>query len=636
MSNKNQQTQMFFLILMCLFALIRTEEEETPNIEADYKNISSIIDSTRNSAYIRINHGIPDGQFPVFYMDYDNDKHMDIITYSQNAKTFNFSVYLYNTTQKIFTLSNETLFLLELNESSTITNVFAGNFQPNSNISFIVSVYESDTPKSFLFVKDNINNYIQKCAFNTTYIVIGDFDGDRNIEILYNNVTNNNERTIYYTKNETTQLYNTLFKTSGFSTRKISNYGNAMIDIDSDCRNDILITSENESSKKIELEIWRGSLKECKPSYSLSNTDLIELDTNYGAFVLGDFNNDGFVDILFPNKTSSEMVIYLNQYTPSHNWADNYCETHKIGIDNNKTLFNNPITFTLPDVKNIVPFPYTNSYVRLGDLRNEAYPGLILINEGENNRTVFIYRNKNDCEGKTDCTPFNFTKYANFTFEYENASNKYLKGKPLYASYFDIEEDGSLDIIIATENGIECYFNNYEYDTFFIKSETMLEEKKLSSLEVGVNYRYIVTNNNGDRRLQVSFQLAQTGNMALTLPYSLVGIGRSNNYIENFSVISNSMKPMKSGDKCPDKSEENTFTPIIPKSQLLITKKLTADDKVEWTVDLIVSPTENLLTLIIVIGVVLFVILVIIIILHIKEINEDKRQESEKFTAWFA
>ena len=160
----------------------------------------------------------------------------------------------------------------------------------------------------------------------------------------------------------------------------------------------------------------------------------------------------------------------------------------------------------------------------------------------------------------------------------------------------------------------------------------MLEEKKSSSLEVGVNYRYIVTDNNGDRRLQVSFQLAQTGNMALTLPYSLVGIGRSNNYIENYSVISNSMNP---NNDCKGKTEENTFTPIIPKSQLLITKKL-KDDKVEWTVDLIVSPTENILTLIIVIAVVLFVILVIIIILHIKEINEDKRQESEKFTAWFA
>jgi hypothetical protein len=93
---------------------------------------------------------------------------------------------------------------------------------------------------------------------------------------------------------------------------------------------------------------------------------------------------------------------------------------------------------------------------------------------------------------------------------------------------------------------------------------------------------------------------------------------------------------MKPDNDCKGKSEENTFTPIIPKSQLLITKKLNDEGEVEWKVDLKVSPTENLLTLIIVIGVVLFVILVIIIILHIKEINEDKRQESEKFTAWFA
>ena len=405
-----------------------------------------------------------------------------------------------------------------------------------------------------------------------------------------------------------------------------------MIDIDSDCRNDILITSKNDTNNDIELEIWRGSLENCKPSYSLSTNDLIKLDPNYGAFVLGDFNNDGFVDILFPNQNA--VVIYLNQYTPSHNWADNYCDTHGIGTGKDKELFSKSITITLQDVKNMVAFPNTNSYVRLGDLKNRAYPGLILISEDDKgNRTVFIYHNdKNNCEGKTDCIPFVFEKPANFTFQNGNENNKYLKGKPLYASYFDIEEDGSLDIIIATDKGIECYFNNFEHDTFFIKSETMLEEKKSSSLEVGVNYRYIVTDNDGNRRLQVSFQLAQTGNMALTLPYSLVGIGRSNNYIENYSVISNSMNP---NNDCKGKTEENTFTPIIPKSQLLITKKL-KDDKVEWTVDLIVSPTENILTLIIVIAVVLFVILVIIIILHIKEINEDKRQESEKFTAWFA
>jgi hypothetical protein len=75
---------------------------------------------------------------------------------------------------------------LTLNKSSTITNVFGGNFQPNSNISFIVSVDEVDEPKSFLFTKDNYERYTQFKSFNDTYIVIGDFDGDRRIEILYN------------------------------------------------------------------------------------------------------------------------------------------------------------------------------------------------------------------------------------------------------------------------------------------------------------------------------------------------------------------------------------------------------------------------------------------------------------------
>ena len=84
-------------------------------------------------------------------------------------------------------------------------------------------------------------------------------------------------------------------------------------------------------------------------------------------------------------------------------------------------------------------------------------------------RFYIYYNNKNNCEGKESSQPFTFTKGA--VFKIEDNNKNYLKGKPLYASYFDIEEDGSLDIIIATDKGIECYFNNYESDTFFIKSE---------------------------------------------------------------------------------------------------------------------------------------------------------------------
>ena len=595
-----------------------------------------VISSLNDQAYLRIKHGIPDGQFPIAYLDYNNDAYMDIITYSKenNTGNFTFSAFVYDTTNKNFQ-TKETLFELLLSESSVITNVFGGSLQPQQPISFIVSVYDAGQPKSFLFMKNSENNkYEQTHSFVNTNIVIGDFDGDRHVEILYND--EEGARKIYSVGKEGVKGFSELFifesqgSETDFSNRKILNYGNAMIDIDSDCRNDVLITGEPRQGG-IELEIWRGVLdNNCMLQYRISNVtnSIISLtEKSYGAFVLGDFNNDGFVDILFPIHATNKVQVYLNKHTPKHDWADNYCETHKITSGADQMLFTKPITFELSDVTEIYAAPNTNSYIRLGDLKNEAFPGFILVNKiNDSNYTVNIYHNnKNDCKdsGKDDCLPFSFKLGAMFTQE------QHLKGTPLYASYFDINEDGSLDIVIATANGIDCYFNNYVYDTFFLKGETMLETKNFASLEIGVNYRYIVTNNSGDRLNQVSFQLAQTGNMALNLPYSLVGIGRSNNYIENYSVISNSIRQ----SSCI--TEEKTFTPIIPKSQLLISKTLT-EKEVVWNVDLIVSPTENIILLVIVIGVVLFVILVIIIILHLREIKEDKQQESEKFTAWFA
>ena len=57
---------------------------------------------------------------------------------------------------------------------------------------------------------------------------------------------------------------------------------------------------------------------------------------------------------------------------------------------------------------------------------------------------------------------------------------------------------------------------------------------------------------------------------------------------------------------------------------------------VNWEIELIVNPTDMIWILIIVIAAILIVILIVIIVLHLQEIKEDKQQESEKFTAWFA
>jgi integrin alpha FG-GAP repeat containing protein 1 len=57
--------------------------------------------------------------------------------------------------------------------------------------------------------------------------------------------------------------------------------------------------------------------------------------------------------------------------------------------------------------------------------------------------------------------------------------------------------------------------------------------------------------------------------MALSLPYSLVGIGRSNNYIEYFTI----KYPVINVDN------EKEYSPIIPNSQLIIkTHQATSDE----------------------------------------------------------
>jgi len=154
-----------------------------------------------------------------------------------------------------------------------------------------------------------------------------------------------------------------------------------------------------------------------------------------------------------------------------------------------------------------------------------------------------------------------------------NQNNTYVlpPNNSYYASFMDLDENGQLDVLIVTqENSLIGYFNNYNYDVFFLKSVTLRVKNKFTTNEIGTNYRYITTNLNGNRRMDVSFQSAQTSDLSLNLPYTYMGIGRSNNYIENFQVISTS--------RIINEDNYKTFTPIIPNSQLIISRQLSEDN----------------------------------------------------------
>ena len=121
-------------------------------------------------------------------------------------------------------------------------------------------------------------------------------------------------------------------------------------------------------------------------------------------------------------------------------------------------------------------------------------------------------------------------------------------------------------------------------------------------------------------------QISSPGILSLTFAY--LGIGRSNNYIENFHIISGNAYDRDNNDK--------TYTPVIPNSQLVIYHdNIKGGNETTWQVDLVVKPTKYLYQLIMVIIIVIVLMTFIAFRLQMKEREEDYIENKETFAPWF-
>ena len=198
--------------------------------------------------------------------------------------------------------------------------------------------------------------------------------------------------------------------------------------------------------------------------------------------------------------------------------------------------------------------------------------------------------------------------------------------------FFDIDETGTLSLILPTIKGKNYFFFNYKRNIYFIKSKLTNSQTKLYNSNIGASFRYIVTDKNGNRHMDVWHQLSQTSDMNIPLPYSLVGLDDTNNYVEYFQSISGNY--LEKEPKVKGEKNWKVNSPIIPNTQMMISKFLTKD-KIEWLVDLIVQPMDQIWLFLIIVVAALIIILGIIIYLHIKEIKEEEK-ETNKFKSWFA
>jgi len=80
------------------------------------------------------------------------------------------------------------------------------------------------------------------------------------------------------------------------------------------------------------------------------------------------------------------------------------------------------------------------------------------------------------------------------------------------------------------------------------------------NIALGASFRFVITNLQDEKIVEVGGQLPQQAHGALLPPYIHLGVGRSNNYIESFNVAT----------VIKNKLLKNIKTPIIPNSQLII------------------------------------------------------------------
>ena len=647
----------YILLLIILFSYIKTDNDKY-DID-DFKQSIWFWKSKSEGTY-EINTGLDNKYKIIGYLNNYDEKYTKLIIYEKTEESYHFSLASYKKSKNYY-IKDEEKNIFSINQIDyEIHNVIGNVFNNDNKICYLVTLYKHDSTGNsdnhfnflnYFFYPNEDNKYEMSDTKITSKVFVADIDGDKKLEIIYDNETNGTRQVMKidsnYKNNHTINSFTDYIiqdsNYPNYNGDKLSLEGsNAFIDINNDCRNDLILSVDSENGPK--LLIYIGMYYKLNDQddtyvikYGLNQENEINLDKDFGPFALGDFNDDGRVDLIFPSLTGNKVSILLNKESRKNDWSDEFCPHHKIKEQSN-TLFNLSdskycinLTFPESDDKKIYYNPkITYTSIRTADFMSSGSHGILVIMEDINNgeQSVRLYKiDKDDDKLNLELEIDLSKKFLNL--------NQNLQ----YASFFDFGEDGILDVIVVGDDETRGFYRNVDNSNYYVTAQLSVtdNDKKYNLIEVGAGYHYVVTNNNGKRRIDYSWQLAQTGDLNLNLNYAYMGLGRTNNYLENLEIVSVSSKKINNDTKSDsvkftdkDLTEYKQYTPIIPKSQLLVKK--VGDD---WNIDLIVQPTEKIILMIVIIFIILLIILAIIIYLHIKEVKEDKNQAKE-FSAWYS
>ncbi|CAH2323930.1 T-cell immunomodulatory [Pelobates cultripes] len=510
---------------------------------------------------------------------------------------------------------------LPLGDDVVITSVVPGDFNGDSQMDVLLTTVpkghagtESPLSAVIYWAKNQTLDINYKTSLNATYSdepLIMDFNGDM-IPDIFGVPSGSTVPLIIYGGDLSTRA------TLNTTNKMAKPHSHAFIDLSGDFTADLFLTTVS-TSGGIQFETWineGGNFTE--PSYTIPQPKDAKI---IGQSAFADFDGDGFQDLLLPaceDEKCEKSVIYLWK-RDSKQWVP--------VLQNFKNQ--NTVWGFIP-LSSSSAMPIT---LRFGDYNMDGFPDALAIlrDTSGSNQQAFLLENV-PCKNTT-CSRV-------FDVHWEISDLNQIKDA-LAAAFFDIYEDGILDILVLGKglsegnNAVHVLINNFEADAYFVKvivlsgfcsSDCPHQVKPFGVNQPGPYIMYTTVDANGYFKNASAGQLSQSAHLALQLPYNVLGLGRSANFLDHLSVGI----PRPPGEKEIRKQE---WTAIIPNSQLIVIPYPHQTPR-SWSTKLYLTPSNIvLLTAIALIGVCVF-ILAIIGILHWQEKKADdreKRQEAHRF-----
>ncbi|KAM3143943.1 hypothetical protein pb186bvf_003994 [Paramecium bursaria] len=590
--------------------------------------------------------------FMVAYGDFNGDKSVDIVTISNPQ--VNVSI-LYWTNDQFTQVSacDNCVF------DPIIAGIIPGDYNYDGLLDLMIVTYNQSAYNCIFYMQQTSNDQYPKFIQNIsnpngsdTYPFVGDFNGDKTTTVM---ITQGGARYIYNFANNTLIPF-TDYVSSDTDCQPYLGYTitsphfNSVVDISGDCRADLIITSQDPSQSQY-LEYWYTKYTETyKGRYCLQNVQNISnIELQSLNFV--DVNFDGAIDMVSVVGTLTQSVVVNYNKISNPISPPNLCQS---GTTNPAQTYDypfNPISTANQDPYTIATqlqfnqttlflISYSNDgvsvqfapFLRFGDYKATGYPGALINLNNSTGVPRTFYLSNQQCNN--DACPQLQTASGTRNPRYlaiqdpGDGFSQINKFNSINGAFFDYGENGRLDMLVnvavnKTNYNITAFYNYISIDAFYLKSlgingqcaaDSDNDIHCLGALYYGSTYQFRVTDIDGTYNPSVGVQLYQSSYSPLQLPYAYNGLGRTNNYVENFYIGI----PLQNG-------QIKQWTPIIPNSQLIVSPYLSAKS---WTLSIFIEPTEAILVVVIVTVIILLTLGGIIIWKHIKEKEElSKHQE---------